>query len=42
MQGVNKEYIRKYQNNDAYKVLFESEQKELEMHTEFAMILSMN
>ena len=39
---VNKEYIKKYQNNDAYKILFESEQKELAMHTEFARILSMN
>ena len=42
MQEVNKEYIKKYQNNDAYKILFESEQKEFEMHTEFARILSMN
>lgn len=42
MQEVNKEYIKKYQNNDTYKILFESEQKELAMHTEFARILSMN
>ena len=47
MIEVNKEYIQKYQKEltkekkkpDGWKMMIDCEQKELEMHTEFARIL---